>query len=162
VFTIIWSHTAEVGAKRLREAYFAFIFRQDIAFFDNVGAGEVVTTIETGTHAYLCSYCRSLGLLDRTRRCFRKGPNGNWFSRRFCYWFRPHLYSAVEFCTRHDLRHSYDVHHVRTREQIHHQVHAGISETRHKCKPSVVSAVLRQCRSRRRLGGFHGCCVGGK
>ena len=53
VFMTIWSRTSEVGAKRLREAYFAAILRQDVAFFDNVGPGEVATRIETDTRAYL-------------------------------------------------------------------------------------------------------------
>jgi ABC-type multidrug transport system fused ATPase/permease subunit len=36
-------------AKRLREQYLRAILRQDIAFFDNVGAGEVATRIQTDT-----------------------------------------------------------------------------------------------------------------
>ena len=55
VFMGVWSHTSEVGAKRLRETYFASILRQDIAFFDNVGAGEVATRIETDTREHLRS-----------------------------------------------------------------------------------------------------------
>jgi len=45
----IWVYTGEVGAKRLREAYLQAVLRQDIAFFDNVGAGEVATRIQTDT-----------------------------------------------------------------------------------------------------------------
>lgn len=48
-YMAIWAHTSEVGAKRLRESYLASILRQDVAFFDNVGAGEVATRIETDT-----------------------------------------------------------------------------------------------------------------
>jgi len=54
-FMTIWVHTSEVGAKRLRESYLAAILRQDIAFFDNVGAGEVATRIETDTREHLRS-----------------------------------------------------------------------------------------------------------
>lgn len=36
-------------AKRIRELYLRAILRQDIAFFDNVGAGEVATRIQTDT-----------------------------------------------------------------------------------------------------------------
>lgn len=49
IYMSIWSYTSEVGARRLREAYFASVLRQDITFFDNVGAGEIATRIETDT-----------------------------------------------------------------------------------------------------------------
>jgi ABC-type multidrug transport system fused ATPase/permease subunit len=45
----IWVYTGEVNAKRIRERYLQSILRQDIAFFDNVGAGEVATRIQTDT-----------------------------------------------------------------------------------------------------------------
>ncbi|KAF9013235.1 P-loop containing nucleoside triphosphate hydrolase protein [Cyathus striatus] len=46
----VWVYTGEVNAKRIRERYLQAILRQDIAFFDNVGAGEVATRIQTDTH----------------------------------------------------------------------------------------------------------------
>ena len=45
----IWVYTGEVNAKRVRERYLQAVLRQDIAFFDNVGAGEVATRIQTDT-----------------------------------------------------------------------------------------------------------------
>ena len=48
----IWVYTGQVGAKRLREKYLQAILRQDIAYFDNVGAGEVATRIQTDTRTY--------------------------------------------------------------------------------------------------------------
>jgi len=48
----IWSHTSEVSAKRLRETYLASVLRQDIAFFDDVGAGEIATRIEADTREH--------------------------------------------------------------------------------------------------------------
>ena len=48
-----WVYTGEVNAKRIRERYLKAILRQDIAFFDNVGAGEVATRIQTDTRAYI-------------------------------------------------------------------------------------------------------------
>lgn len=45
----IWVYTGEVNAKRIRERYLKAILRQDIAFFDKVGAGEVATRIQTDT-----------------------------------------------------------------------------------------------------------------
>lgn len=47
---VTWIRTSEVAAKRIREAYLRSILRQDIAFFDDVGAGEIATRIQTDTH----------------------------------------------------------------------------------------------------------------
>jgi ATP-binding cassette subfamily B (MDR/TAP) protein 1 len=38
-----------MNAKRIRERYLQSILCQDLAFFDNVGAGEVATRIQTDT-----------------------------------------------------------------------------------------------------------------
>ncbi|KAG1751165.1 P-loop containing nucleoside triphosphate hydrolase protein [Suillus lakei] len=46
----IWVYTGEVNAKRIRERYLQAVLRQDIAYFDKVGAGEVATRIQTDTH----------------------------------------------------------------------------------------------------------------
>ena len=45
----IWVHTGEINAKRIREKYLQAVLRQDIQFFDEVGAGEVATRIQTDT-----------------------------------------------------------------------------------------------------------------
>ncbi|KZV84576.1 multidrug resistance protein 1 [Exidia glandulosa HHB12029] len=45
-----WTYTGEVNAKRLRERYLQAVLRQDIAFFDKLGAGEVTTRIQTDCH----------------------------------------------------------------------------------------------------------------
>ncbi|KAF8442930.1 P-loop containing nucleoside triphosphate hydrolase protein [Boletus edulis BED1] len=49
-YTVIWVYTGEVNAKRIRERYLQSVLRQDIAYFDSVGAGEVATRIQTDTH----------------------------------------------------------------------------------------------------------------
>ena len=49
-YMVTWIRTAETAAKRIRENYLRAILRQDVAFFDNVGAGEVATRIQTDTH----------------------------------------------------------------------------------------------------------------
>ena len=49
VMMFTWVYTAETTAKRIRERYLKAVLRQDIAFFDNVGAGEVATRIMTDT-----------------------------------------------------------------------------------------------------------------
>ena len=43
----IWVHTGETTSKRIRENYLRAVLRQEIAFFDNVGAGEIATRIQT-------------------------------------------------------------------------------------------------------------------
>lgn len=48
----VWVYTGEVGSKRLRESYLRAILRQDIAYFDKVGAGEVATRIQTDTREF--------------------------------------------------------------------------------------------------------------
>ncbi|KAL1744419.1 ste6-like protein [Schizophyllum fasciatum] len=50
VYMVGWVYTGEVNAKRLRESYLKATLRQDIAYFDNVGAGEIATRIQTDTH----------------------------------------------------------------------------------------------------------------
>ncbi|KAG8904330.1 GTPase-activating protein, partial [Tulasnella sp. 417] len=49
-FMFIWTYTGEVNSKRIREHYLRAVLRQDIAFFDNLGPGEVTTRIQTDTH----------------------------------------------------------------------------------------------------------------
>jgi ATP-binding cassette subfamily B (MDR/TAP) protein 1 len=45
----VWVYTGEVNAKRIREKYLQAVLRQDIQFFDVVGAGEVATRIQIDT-----------------------------------------------------------------------------------------------------------------
>lgn len=52
----MWVYTAEVNAKRIRELYLKAVLRQDIAYYDKVGAGEVATRIQTDTRAPLCTH----------------------------------------------------------------------------------------------------------
>jgi ATP-binding cassette subfamily B (MDR/TAP) protein 1 len=44
-----WSYTSEVNSKRIREAYLKATLRQDVEYFDEVGAGEVATRIQNDT-----------------------------------------------------------------------------------------------------------------
>lgn len=52
IYMYTWVYTAEVTAKRIRERYLRAILRQDIAFFDDVGPGEVTTRIQTDTRMW--------------------------------------------------------------------------------------------------------------
>lgn len=47
-----WVYTGEIGTKRLREKYLQAVLRQDVAYFDNVGAGEVATRIQRDTRTF--------------------------------------------------------------------------------------------------------------
>ncbi|KAG1834056.1 hypothetical protein DFJ58DRAFT_869178 [Suillus subalutaceus] len=50
MYMCIWAYTSEANGKRIRERYLQAILRQEIAYFDDVGAGEVATRIQTDTH----------------------------------------------------------------------------------------------------------------
>ncbi|KAF7325220.1 hypothetical protein MKEN_00566300 [Mycena kentingensis (nom. inval.)] len=50
VYMHTWILTSELNGKRIRERYLQAVLRQDPTFFDDVGAGEVVTRIQTDTH----------------------------------------------------------------------------------------------------------------
>ncbi|KIO30809.1 hypothetical protein M407DRAFT_68753 [Tulasnella calospora MUT 4182] len=50
IFMLIWTYTGEANSKRIRERYLRAVLRQEIAFFDKLGAGEVTTRIQTDTH----------------------------------------------------------------------------------------------------------------
>ncbi|KAG2041266.1 P-loop containing nucleoside triphosphate hydrolase protein [Suillus americanus] len=50
IYMCIWVYTSEANGKRIRERYLQAILRQEIAYFDDVGAGEVATRIQTDTH----------------------------------------------------------------------------------------------------------------
>ncbi|KAI6014671.1 ste6-like protein [Pisolithus marmoratus] len=50
VYMTLWIYTGEVNAKRIREKYLQATLRQDITYFDRIGAGEVATRIQTDTH----------------------------------------------------------------------------------------------------------------
>ncbi|KIM82065.1 hypothetical protein PILCRDRAFT_483988 [Piloderma croceum F 1598] len=54
VYMTTWVYTGQMNTKRLRENYLRAVLRQDIAYFDNVGAGEVATRIQTDTHLVQC------------------------------------------------------------------------------------------------------------
>ncbi|KAJ7115594.1 P-loop containing nucleoside triphosphate hydrolase protein [Mycena crocata] len=49
IYMCVFVYTAEVNAKRIRERYLKAVLRQDVQFFDKVGAGEVATRIQTDT-----------------------------------------------------------------------------------------------------------------
>ncbi|WVQ85990.1 hypothetical protein IAT38_008158 [Cryptococcus sp. DSM 104549] len=50
VYMFIWNITGELTSKRVRENYLAAVLRQEIAYFDDLGAGEVATRIQNDCH----------------------------------------------------------------------------------------------------------------
>lgn len=82
-YMTIWVYTAEMSSKRLRERYLAAILRQDIAFFDDVGAGEVATRIQTDTRecnvSFMTTFNVNLNVLHRfiPTRCIREDLFGS-------------------------------------------------------------------------------------
>ena len=49
IYMQLWVYTGERCSKRIRERYLQAILRQDVSYFDDVGAGEVATRIQTDT-----------------------------------------------------------------------------------------------------------------
>jgi ATP-binding cassette subfamily B (MDR/TAP) protein 1 len=45
----IFVYTSDIACHRIRTAYLSAVLRQNIAWFDNVGAGEVATRISADT-----------------------------------------------------------------------------------------------------------------
>ena len=76
IYMYAWAYTGEINAKRLRENYLRAVLRQDIAYFDDVGAGEVTTHIQTNTRMLLYKHLH----LFHSRvysRLHRSGSAGN-------------------------------------------------------------------------------------
>lgn len=42
-----WIYTGEITTRRIRERYLQSVLRQNVAYFDKIGAGEVTTRIQT-------------------------------------------------------------------------------------------------------------------
>jgi hypothetical protein len=94
IYMNAWAYTAEAAAKRIRERYLKAILRQDIAFFDKVGAGEVTTRIQTDTRTWFCPFLSHTGTNSihprfGPTRSIRKGPSRGRLLLRICY--RLHL-----------------------------------------------------------------------
>ncbi|CAG8796754.1 7617_t:CDS:2, partial [Gigaspora rosea] len=49
-FTLTWLFTGERIARQIREQYFRAVLRQNIAYFDKYGSGEVTTRITSDIH----------------------------------------------------------------------------------------------------------------
>lgn len=49
-YMLIWNYTSEKQGKRIRAAYLAAVLRQEVAFFDDVGSGEIAARIQSDCH----------------------------------------------------------------------------------------------------------------
>lgn len=49
-YMLIWNYTCERQGKRVRRAYLAAVLRQEVAFFDDVGSGEIASRIQSDCH----------------------------------------------------------------------------------------------------------------
>ncbi|KAM0748317.1 P-loop containing nucleoside triphosphate hydrolase protein [Meredithblackwellia eburnea MCA 4105] len=50
IYTGAWVYTGEATTRRIREKYLKAVLRQNVAYFDKLGPGEVTTRIQTDTH----------------------------------------------------------------------------------------------------------------
>ncbi|GAA6062061.1 hypothetical protein JCM10212_003559 [Sporobolomyces blumeae] len=50
IYMGFWVYTGEVATRRIREKYLQAVLRQNVGWFDKVGAGELTTRIETDSH----------------------------------------------------------------------------------------------------------------
>ena len=98
-YMYIWVYTGEINAKRLRERYLKAVLRQDVAYFDNVGAGEVATRIQTDTRESISSNtvdCHSIVCYrPGPTRYFRKGRPRCQLLGSVRHWFRPRVQQVV-------------------------------------------------------------------
>ncbi|WVO17493.1 hypothetical protein L204_105185 [Cryptococcus depauperatus] len=62
-YMFIWNVVGELNAKRIRELYLAAVLRQEIAYFDDVGAGEIATRIQTDCHLIQMGTSEKLALV---------------------------------------------------------------------------------------------------
>jgi len=60
--TVIFIYTGEHIASKVREAYLKAILRQNIGFFDKLGAGEITTRITAGTNVVQEGISEKIGL----------------------------------------------------------------------------------------------------
>jgi len=132
-YMCIWVHTGEVGAKRLRERYLEAVLRQNIAFFDDVGAGAVAAHIQTDTREYFVVIW-TLWPAHLSRLC-RSCPTRHLGEIRYlfglpeflCYWVHFGLYPQLAACPGDVLGRALYFYSGSGDEQTCIQVHANVS-----------------------------------
>ena len=66
-YMVTWNYVGEANSRRLRQAYLDAVLRQEIAYFDEIGAGEVATRIENDCHLVQDGTSECVPLLSSTR-----------------------------------------------------------------------------------------------
>ncbi|KAJ7125819.1 P-loop containing nucleoside triphosphate hydrolase protein [Mycena crocata] len=72
-YMLAFVYTGEVIAKRVREKYLAATLRQDIAYFDSIGAGEIISRIQTDSHLIQDGISEKIGHLVAFTASFLTG-----------------------------------------------------------------------------------------
>ncbi len=126
-----WVYTAEVTAKRIRELYLKAVLRQDIAFFDKVGAGEITTRIQTDTRLWSLPFYLCTGVLTNVScarfgpaRFVRKGCPRGQLLLRICYWLCLGIREELATCSRYVFHPALHFYYWGRHEQIRVQVYA--------------------------------------
>ncbi|KAF8168807.1 ste6-like protein [Mycena galopus ATCC 62051] len=73
VYMLVFVYTGEVIAKRVREKYFAATLRQDVAYFDSIGAGEIISRIQADSHLIQDGISEKIGHLMAFTASFLTG-----------------------------------------------------------------------------------------
>lgn len=105
IYMYIWTYTGEMTSKRIRERYLKAVLRQDVAFFDQLGAGEVATRIQTDTHLIQQGISEKVASTCFLLPCFICFTNSlpssyHQFHRCFRHWFRPRVYPVLALGSR--------------------------------------------------------------
>ncbi|KAJ6535983.1 P-loop containing nucleoside triphosphate hydrolase protein [Mycena vulgaris] len=73
VYMLAFVYTGEVISRRIREKYLASTLRQDIAYFDSIGAGEIISRIQTDSHLIQDGISEKIGHLIAFTASFMTG-----------------------------------------------------------------------------------------
>lgn len=127
IYMFFWVYTGEVNSKRIRERYLKAVLRQDIAYFDNVGAGEVATRIQTDTRECSTSLSRQVThtlLRSCSARHVGKGRTDSQLPLCICNWLYHCLHPFVASGSRFVLYPALHRYHWHDHEQDGVEIHA--------------------------------------
>ncbi len=79
---VTWQWTGERNSRRIRERYLQAILRQDVAYFDSLGAGEVATRIQSDQNLIQAGISEKVSMVVQYGSTFIVG-----FLRKYLYRF---------------------------------------------------------------------------
>lgn len=88
IYMMCWQYTSECASKRIRENYLRATLRQELAYFDDLGPGEVATRIQTDTNLVQTGMSEKVGLTLQYLSTFCTGFIREFFRFRFRFRFR--------------------------------------------------------------------------